>query len=324
MKIIDCLCNIPTKEAIIDQISGLPPEMSEYLRRIYGPRVAPLLGLDPEELASAKEEMSEEELYRFLEPKVESLARSEQEFIELLDDWEVEIAVLYNMDEETTSGVKGLSNDYFADVVSRNPGRLRSFAGIDPHKGMDAVREVERVVKELGLHGVAMRPFIQRIPADDRKFYPIYAKCVELRIPVWLHQSVSFARVPMFLEHPSHLDQVALDFPELTLIAGHGGWPWTAELVAVAWRHQNVYIDFASMRPRYVARHNTGWEPLVEYGNSLLSDRILFGSTWLFMGMTVPQMVDEIKQMPLKEGVLEKWLYGNAATLLGVEPLVGG
>ncbi|MFW6113737.1 MAG: amidohydrolase family protein [Actinomycetota bacterium] len=318
MKIIDCLCNIPTLEAVIDQIVGLPPQMSEYLRSIYGPRVAPMIGLTPEELASAKEQMSEEELYAFLEPRVRPMARSEEQFIEMLDEWEVEVAVLYNMDEESAAGVKGLPNDYFADVVSRHPDRLRSFAGIDPHKGMEAVREVERAVKELGLHGVTMRPFVQQLPADHRKFYPIYAKCVELDVPVWLHQSVSFASLPMFIEHPSHLDQVALDFPELKLIAGHGGWPWTAELVAVAWRHPNVYVDFASMRPRYVGRHNTGWEPLVEYGNSILSDRILFGSTWIFMGMSVPEMVAEIKEMPLKEGVLEKWLHHNARSLLAL------
>jgi uncharacterized protein len=318
LKIIDCLCNLPTKEGIIDQITGLPPQMSEYLRKIYGPRVAPMLGMTPDELARAKEKMSEEELYRFLEPKIEPMAQTEEQFITTLDEWDVEVAVLYNMDEETVAGVKGLSNDYFAEVVSRHPDRLRCFAGIDPHKGMDAVREVERCVRELGLSGVTMRPFMQQIPADHRKFYPIYAKCAELGVPVWLHQSVSFATLPMFLEHPSYLDQVALDFPELKLIAGHGGWPWTAELVAVAWRHPNVYIDFASMRPRYVGRQNTGWEPLVEYGNSILSDRILFGSTWLFMGMSIPEQVEEIKQMPLREGVLEKWLYGNAAHLLGL------
>ncbi|MGQ9475433.1 MAG: amidohydrolase family protein [Actinomycetota bacterium] len=318
MRIIDCLCNLPTKEAVIDQITGLPPQMAEYLLRIYGPRVAPLLGLTPEELYRAKLEMSEEELNRFLEPRVEPLSMTEEAFIDLLDQWGVEVAVLYNMDEETVSGVRGLSNDYFAEVVSRHPGRLRCFAGIDPHKGMAAVREVERCVRELGLHGVAMRPFMQGIPADHRLFYPIYAKCVELGVPVWLHQSVSFATLPMFVEHPSHLDQVALDFPELKIIAGHGGWPWTAELVAVAWRHPNVYIDFASMRPRYVGRHNTGWEPLVEYGNSILADRVVFGSTWLFMGMSVPELVEEIKRMPLREGVLEKWLYHNAARLLGI------
>lgn len=155
MRIIDCLCNLPTKEAIIDQVTGLPPQMAEYLLRIYGPRVAPLLGLTAEELYRAKLEMSEEELHRFLEPRVEPLAMNEKDFIRLLDEWGVEVAVLYNMDEETASGVKGLPNDYFAEVVSRHPNRLRCFAGVDPHKGMQAVREVERCVKELGLHGVA-------------------------------------------------------------------------------------------------------------------------------------------------------------------------
>ncbi|MDI6873336.1 MAG: amidohydrolase family protein [Actinomycetota bacterium] len=319
MKIIDCLCNLPTLEGIIDQVVGLPPQMTEYLRNVFGPRVAPMFGLTAEELARAKEEMNEEELWKYMEPKVRHIAQSEEQFISTLDSWGVEIAVLFNFDEETVSGVRGLTNDYYAGVVSRHPDRLRCFAGVDPHKGMDAVREVERAVKELGLHGVALRPFMQQIPADHRKFYPIYAKCVELGVPVWIHTSISYASLPMYVAHPSHLDQVCLDFPELKVVAGHGGWPWTAELVAVAWRHPNLYIDFSSVRPRYVGRHNTSWEPLVEYGNSILADRIVFGSTWLYVGMSVPEMVEEIKQMPLKEGILEKWLYHNAARLLGIE-----
>ncbi len=318
MKIIDCLCNLPTKEGLIDQIAGLPPQMVNYLDNVFGPRAAPMFGMTAEELSAAKREMPEEELVAFLEPRVEPLAQTEEQFITTLDEWGVEVACLFNFDEQTVSGIKGLSNDYYAGVVSRHPQRLRCFAGIDPHKGMDAVREVERSVKDLGLHGIALRPFMHQIPADHRKFYPIYEKCVELNIPVWLHQSISFASLPMHVAHPSHLDQVALDFPQLKVIAGHGGWPWTAELVAVAWRHENIYIDFSSLRPRYVGKHNTGWEPIVEYGGNILSDKIIFGSTWLFLGMSVPEMVEEYKQFPVKEEVLSKWFYDNAARLLGL------
>ncbi len=319
MKIIDCLCNLPTKEGIIDQIVGLPPQMTNYLERVFGPRVAPMLGMTAEELGKIKKDMSEDELAGFLEPRVEPLAQTEEQFIETLDQWGVEIACLFNFDEETVSGIKGLPNDYYAEVVKRHPDRFRCFAGIDPHKGMDAVKEIERAAKELGLHGIAMRPFMHQIPADHRKFYPLYAKCVELNLPVWLHHSVSFATLPMYTAHPSHLDQVALDFPQLKIIAGHGGWPWTTELAAVAWRHPNIYIDFSSLRPRYVGKPNTGWEPIIHYGNNILSDRIVFASTWLFLGMSVPEMVAEIKEFPVKEEVLPKWLYHNAVRLLGLD-----
>lgn len=318
MKIIDCLCNLPTKEGLINEIVSLPPQMIFYLEKVFGPRAAPMFGMTVEELSAAKREMKEEELVAFLEPRVEHLAQSEEQFAALLDEWSVEVACLFNFDEYTVSRIKGLPNDYYAGVVSRNPQRLRCFAGVDPHKGMEAVREVERSIKELGLHGIALRPFMHQIPADHRKFYPIYAKCVELDVPVWLHQSISFASLPMHVAHPSHLDQVALDFPQLKMIAGHGGWPWTAELVAVAWRHENIYIDFSSLRPRYIARHNTGWEPIIEYGGNILSNKIVFGSTWLYLGMGVPQMVEEYKQFPVKEEVLSKWFYQNATLLLGL------
>ncbi|MCK4780836.1 MAG: amidohydrolase family protein, partial [Candidatus Lokiarchaeota archaeon] len=123
----------------------------------------------------------------------------------------------------------------------------------------------------------------------------------------------------MEVERPIYLDVVAQDFPELKIIAGHGGWPWVNEMVAVAWRNPNVYIDIASYLPKYIGMQGTGWETLMHFGNSVLQDKILFGSTWLFMGMSIKQLADEVMKLPLKEKVKEKWLYGNAARLLGIK-----
>ncbi len=123
----------------------------------------------------------------------------------------------------------------------------------------------------------------------------------------------------MEVERPIYLDIVCQDFPELKIIAGHGDWPWVNELVAVAWRNPNMYIDIASYVPKYLGMKGTGWEPLINLGNSILQDRILFGSTWLFMGMSIKQLADGVMELPLKEEVKKKWLYSNAAKLLGIE-----
>ncbi len=316
--IIDALCYVPTEEVLVDLVASLPPQMARYLKDVFGPRVAPLMGLTAEELYRMKTTLSQEELKRELAPRMRGFATSIEEFVRQLDEMGVRKAVIFNLDEETPSGLAGLPNDYYADIVKRFPDKFIGIAGIDPLKGMDAVREIRRCY-DLGLRGVAMRPFMFGIPPTHPKMYPIYSTCVELDIPIWFHLSINYSTNNMEVERPIHLDVVAEDFPELKMIAGHGGWPWVAEMMAVAWRNPNIYVDVASYLPKYLAMPGSGWEPLLNLGNSILQDRILFGSTWLFMGQSIRQLADGIRELPLKEEVKEKWLYHNAARLFGVE-----
>lgn len=320
-RIIDTLCYVPTEEVLVDLLVSLPPQMSRYLKDVFGPRVAPLLGIEAEELYNMKVSMSQSELRNAIKPflpKMKKLTSTLEEFVKMLDKMGVEKAVIFNLDEETPSGIAGLPNDYYADIVKKYPDKFLGFAGIDPLKGMDAIREIRRCY-DLGLRGVAVRPFMFGIPPHHAKMYPIYSTCVELEIPIWFHLSINYSTNTMEVERPIYLDIVAQDFPQLKIIAGHGGWPWISEIVAVAWRNPNVYIDIASYLPKYIGMKGTGWEPLIHYGNSVLQDKILFGSTWLFMGLSIKQLADGVMNLPLKEEVKKKWLYNNAARLLGIE-----
>ncbi len=317
-KIIDALCYVPTEEVIVDLAVSLPPQMARYLKDVFGPRIAPLIGMEAEELYAMKTSMSVEELRDAIAPKMRPLAMTIDEFIGQLEEMGVEKAVIFNLDEETPSGIAGLPNDYYADIVRRYPDRFIGIAGIDPLKGMDAVREIRRCY-DMGLRGIAMRPFMFGIPPHHAKFYPLYATCVELGIPVWFHLSINYSTHTMEVERPIYLDIVAQDFPELRMIAGHGGWPWVQELIAVAWRNKNVYIDIASYLPKYLNMPGSGWEPLINLGNSILQDRILFASTWLFMGQSIKQLADGVRELPLKDEVKDKWLYHNAKELFGIE-----
>ncbi|MFX1453384.1 MAG: amidohydrolase family protein [Promethearchaeota archaeon] len=320
-KIIDSLCYVPTEEVFIDLLVSLPPQMSRYLKDVFGPRVAPLLGITAEELYNMKVSLSPKELIEAVKPflpKIRKLTMTIEEFISQLNKMKVEKAVIFNLDEETPSGIAGLPNDYYAEIVNLYPDKFVGFAGIDPLKGMDAVREIRRSYS-LGLRGVAVRPFMFKLPPTHAKMYPIYSTCVELDIPIWFHLSINYSTYSMEVERPIYLDLVAQDFPELKMIAGHGGWPWINEMVAVAWRNPNIYIDIASYLPKYIGMRGTGWEPLIHYGNSILQDRILFGSTWLFMGQSIKQLADGIMNLPLKEEVKKKWLYHNAARLLDLK-----
>ncbi len=318
-KIFDSLCYVPTEEVLIDMIVSLPPQMSRYLRDVFGRRIAPLIDTTAEELYHMKVSMSEEELKRAIKPKLKKIALPLEKFVNQLDKMGVEKAIIFNLDEKTPSGIKSsLPNDYYANVVKQFPEKFIGFAGIDPLKGMDAVREIRRSY-ELGLRGIAIRPFMFGIPPNHAKLYPLYSTCVELDIPIWFHLSINYSNLTMEVERPIYLDIVAQDFPELKMIAGHGGWPWVNEMVAVAWRNPNIYIDIASYLPKYIGMPGTGWEPLLKYGDSVLQDRILFGSTWLFMGLTIKQLADGIMELPLKEETKRKWLYGNAAKLFGLK-----
>ncbi len=321
MRIIDSLCYVPTEEVFIDLLVSLPPQMSRYLKDVFGPKVGPLIGISAEELYKMKVSLSPEELKKAIIPylpKINKLTTTVEDFVLQLNKMGVEKAVIFNLDEETPSGIAGLSNDYYADIVRNFPDKFIGFAGIDPLKGMDAIREIRRSYN-LGLRGVAVRPFMFKIPPTHAKMYPIYATCVELDIPIWFHLSINYSTNSMEYERPIFLDMVAQDFPELKMIAGHGGWPWVNEIVAVAWRNPNIYIDIASYLPKYIGMKGTGWEPLIHYGNSVLQDRILFGSTWLFMGLSIKQLADGVYQLPLKDEVKHKWLFQNAARLLGFE-----
>ena len=317
-RIIDSLCYVPTQEVLVDLIVSLPPQMARYLKDVFGPRIAPLLGLEADELYRMKTTMGEKELQEALSPQMAKLSTSLEDFVKQLDEMGVEKAVIFNLDEETPSGLKGLSNDYYADIVQKYPEKFTGFAGIDPLKGPDAISEIRRSY-ELGLRGIAMRPFMFSITPNDAKMYPLYATCVELGIPVWFHLSINYSTLTMEVERPIYIDVVAQDFPDLKIIAGHGGWPWVNEMVAVAWRNPNVYIDIASYLPKYIGMAGTGWEPLLHFGNSVLQDKILFGSTQLLMGLSIKDLADGIMELPLKEEVKDKWLYYNAARLLGLE-----
>jgi predicted TIM-barrel fold metal-dependent hydrolase len=252
---------------------------------------------------------------------IDSLTRAIREdpdgfLIRSMDDAGVDIAVLTAEDAETTMGIK-TPNEKVAEFVRKAPQRFVGMAAVDPHKGMTAVRELERAVKDLGMKCLCLEPWLHKLRSNDKLYYPIYAKCVELDIPVWIHASINYVpQLTMDFGRPIHLDEVAGHFPELKVVAGHGGWPWVNEMMAFLWRHSNAYTDISAIRPKYLGMPGTGWEPLLQYGNSLLQDKIIFGTAW--PAQQFKTNIEEIKALSIKEEVKKKWLGGNARKLLGL------
>lgn len=207
-------------------------------------------------------------------------------------------------------------NEGLASLISKYPLQFSGFGAIsfEPLKPMRALGQLEKM-KSYNFIGVNLQPTFFGLAIDDRRLYPIYAKAVELGLIVSFHTGVNYS-----LEHPIRngtpilVDQVACDFPELTIIACHSGWPWVVEMVAVARKHPNVYLDFGGIAPKYIGSAGTGWEVMRNLMNNLLSDQILFATDWPVIDMS--RAVQEWKEMGLKEEVLQKLFFKNAQKLI--------
>jgi predicted TIM-barrel fold metal-dependent hydrolase len=217
-------------------------------------------------------------------------------------------------DLETTFGVK-VANEDVAAFCRRHGPRYIGFAGVDPHKGMTALRELEVAVKELGLVGLNLQCFEHKLAINDKLMYPLYAKCIELDIPVNIHCGINFSTQSMMAYGQPHLlDEVMMHFPELRVCAAPPGWPWVHELIGVAWKHPNVHIGIVYMKPKLLTVENSGYEALLQYGRTILQDKIIFGSG--FPNLSLTSALAEIEALPLDDAIKDKWLYANAARLL--------
>jgi predicted TIM-barrel fold metal-dependent hydrolase len=137
-----------------------------------------------------------------------------------------------------------VSNEEVAGWVAARPKRFKGLTAVDLAKPMEAVRELRRCVEELGFVGLRLLPWLWEAPPTDRRYYPLYAACVELGVPFCTQVGHTGPLRPSETGRPiPYIDQVALDFPELTIVCGHIGYPWTEEMVAVARKHENVFID---------------------------------------------------------------------------------
>jgi hypothetical protein len=164
------------------------------------------------------------------------------------------------------------------EVCRQNPQRFSGLAGIDPFRGMQGLRDLETAVREYGFVGAHLYPHWCGLAPDHAKYYPYYAKCCELDVPIMMQVGHNLVysrqrRLPS-VGRPICLDQVAIDFPELKLIGIHIGIPWTDEMISMCWKHENVYTAGDAYAPRY-------WPPsFVHYANTFGREKVLFGTDW--------------------------------------------
>lgn len=244
---------------------------------------------------------------------------SEDTFFAMLDDGGVDRAVVYTENYETRLGIPTLSNQDVAEFVAKSPDQLIGMGGIDPWEDASADL-VDEAVLDLGLQGIVVSPFKQGLAPGDPRMTRVFARCEARGIPVLLHSGINWWFEAAYdAGHPRHIDQLATAFPKLKIVALHCAWPWVQDMMMVAWRHPNVYVDISAHRPRHLKVAEAGWGPLLQYGNRMLSHKVLFASTFALLNVPVGELIDEVRDLPLKDAVIDQWLGGNAARLFGLD-----
>jgi len=251
---------------------------------------------------------------------VTDVIKTEEEVVSDFKSLDIK-AILIAWDTESRSGIPKIKNDYVADLVKKYPDTfINAWAMVDPWKGEMAVQEIERAIKELGMIGVKFQPIAQGFYPDDHRFYPIYEKCAELKVPVSFHVGSSGLGAGMpggagyrlsYTRPIPHIDNIAADFPNLTIIMIHPAWPWYEEQIAVLLHKANVHADLSGYAPRYFP------DPIKKEINGRLQDRFMFGSD--YPEIPPKRWLDEFEAEGYKPKVMEKVLYKNAQRILGLD-----
>jgi predicted TIM-barrel fold metal-dependent hydrolase len=227
------------------------------------------------------------------------------------------MAVIFSVDAETVTGRKAVRNEEIAEVAAANPDVLIPFASVDPHKP-DAVEEAKRLIRDHNVRGFKFHPNIQAFFPDDRSVYPLYEAIAEAGLPALFHTGHSGigtglpggGGVRLKYSNPMHLDDVAADFPELTIVMAHPSFPWQDEAISIALHKQQVYIDLSGWSPKYFSPN------LISYANTLLRDRVLFGSD--FPLITPDRWLEDFAKADFKDEVRPLILKENAVKMLGL------
>ncbi len=260
-------------------------------------------------------------------PYVEALAKywkrnwtwkQEDEVVEEFTAAGVE-AVLVALDLETTIGTPPCSNEYVKAMQSRHPERIiQAWAAVDPFKGEVAIEQARKAINELHMLGFHFHPIMGHFAVNDSRLRPLFETINELRVPVMIDVGTTGmgAGMPGGMgarirhAHPSAIDELAADFPDLTIIAAHPGWPWVDEMTAVALHKGNVFWELSGWAPKYLP------EQLKIDIRGRLQDKVMFGSD--YPSIPYPRLFKEWRELGYADELMEKIFHGNAERILGL------
>jgi predicted TIM-barrel fold metal-dependent hydrolase len=225
--------------------------------------------------------------------------------------------VVFTVDGEKGAS-RGITNEEVAELAYKNADVAIPFASINPHRGAEGVKQARRLIKDYRVRGFKFHPSVQEFYPNDRLAYSLYEAIAEAKLPALFHtgqtgvgaQTRGGGGIRLKYSNPMLLDDVATDFPDMPLVLAHPSFPWQEEALSVATHKPQVYIDLSGWSPKY-------FPPiLVQYANTLLKDRILFGSDYPVIAPE--KWLAEFDKLPIKPEVRPLILKQNAARLLGL------
>jgi uncharacterized protein len=227
-------------------------------------------------------------------------------------------AVIFPVDAERETGFRRYNNEEMAELAAEHRDILIPFASIDPAKGKVGAREARRLVREFGIRGFKFHPTMQGFYPNDRSAYVLYEAIAECGVPALFHTGQTGVGagqrggmgMRLKYSNPMYLDDVAADFPDMPIILAHPSFPWQEEALSVATHKPNVYIDLSGWSPRYFPKI------LVQYANSILRHKVLFGSDW--PAILPDRWLKDFDTLDIKPEVRPLILKQNAAKLLGL------
>jgi predicted TIM-barrel fold metal-dependent hydrolase len=193
------------------------------------------------------------------------------------------------------------------EMGGRYPGRFLYSIVVDPLGGMDTIRAIERAVRDFGVKLVRLVPFLFNRPPNDKVCYPIYAKCIELDVAVSVNTGIPGPPMPAEPQRPLYLDEVCLYWPELRIVMAHGADPWWGEAIRLLLKYPNLYMMTSAYLPKYLP------DELIRFMNTRGQTKVIFATDFPFLPFD--RAIATAKELPFREGVLERYLRQNALDL---------
>ena len=283
LKAIDLMMNIP---------DGDPTAWYEFIK--------PLL-LDEESRKVFK--MPAQYMFKDI-PQIEDQKDYVEYAIAEMDRWGIEQAML---------GISG-PNSTNLEACRAYPDRFFPSYGANPNNGMEEVRKIRKLHKEHGLKAVTGFPsgLCPQVPLNDKKYYPIYATCVDLDIPICLCVGVPGPRIPMEPQKVEHIDEVCWFFPELKFVMRHGGEPWVDLAVKLMLKYPNLYYSTSAFAPKHYPKS------IIHYANTRGADKIMYAG-YFPMGLSLERIFTDMQNVPFKDHVWPKFLRENAARVFKLD-----
>jgi predicted TIM-barrel fold metal-dependent hydrolase len=285
---------MPSGVGIIDLMLGIPNGHEEDWYEFLKPQL--------------REESKDYEFpvqYMFKEvPHLASDVDHVTETLKLMDRYGIEKAMV------------GVGFDRTEDLraVEQHPDRFIASFSVDPNRGMDAVRDLVKAYETIGIKAAMAFPagYLPQVPINDKRFYPLYAKCIELDIPICVCTGICGPRVPSACQETMLIDEVCWYFPELKFVMRHGAEPWADLAVKLMLKWPNLYYSTSAFAPRYYP------QAIVDYANSRGADKVMYAG-YFPMGLSLDRIFRELPNVGFKDEVWPKFLRENAIRVFGLD-----